>query len=300
MKMLKKGLVLFAALAVLGNAGSPCRAEIIPSYGPGQIGLTSVVLCDSLSVRKGSSSDSEVVETLHYGDRLMVVDQKDGWAECFLSDDVNAEAAGWVNASFIVIDPAWYRTDEKTTVYAWNDTAALKVAQLGKDTVLPILKEDEEWVVVSLRGAAGWIHKTDADRMGVEALNAAEEMEEEEEIVAIPEEEDAFTAYAEDGSSVSIHPVGGAMYEDAKGRTYVANGAGLYYCITTDITYASNPDVWTDEEVDLDHVWTGEDFGENPDYVYDEDEEKEWTGEDFGEIPGYEYDEDMDDGEIRD
>ncbi len=50
-------------------------------------------------------------------------------------------------------------TEKKTPVYAWNDTAAPKVALLDADTSLPILKEVGEWYVVSLRGAAGWIHK---------------------------------------------------------------------------------------------------------------------------------------------
>ena len=36
---------------------------------------------------------------------------------------------------------------------------APKVALLDKDTLLPILKDDGEWLVVSLRGATGWIHK---------------------------------------------------------------------------------------------------------------------------------------------
>ena len=80
-------------------------------------------------------------------------------ANCFLSDSVDAGPSGWVNSDYIIIDPSWYRTDETTPVYAWNDTAALKVALLDKGTRLPILKEEDAWYVVSLRGAAGWIHK---------------------------------------------------------------------------------------------------------------------------------------------
>jgi hypothetical protein len=53
----------------------------------------------------------------------------------------------------------WYVTEKETAVYAWNDTAALKVALLDKDTRLPVLKEEGDWYIVSLRGAVGWIHK---------------------------------------------------------------------------------------------------------------------------------------------
>ena len=64
-----------------------------------------------------------------------------------------------MKSDYLAIDPAWYRTDKATPVYAWNDTAAPKVGLLDKDTVLPILKDDGGWIVVGLRGASGWIQK---------------------------------------------------------------------------------------------------------------------------------------------
>ena len=36
---------------------------------------------------------------------------------------------------------------------------APKIALLDEDTRLPILKEEGDWYIVSLRGAAGWLHK---------------------------------------------------------------------------------------------------------------------------------------------
>ena len=166
MNMLKKRVLWFiVALAVLCAAGSACRAEIIPPHGEGQIGLQAVVLCESLTVRKERSASSKAVKKLQYGDRIIVQERWDGWAECFLSDAVDAGPAGWVNSDYIAIDPAWYRTDETTPVYAWNDTMAPKVALLGKGETLPILKDDGEWLIVSLRGATGWIYKNAADRM---------------------------------------------------------------------------------------------------------------------------------------
>ncbi len=136
---------------------------ILPSHGEGQIGLQAVVLCESLTVRQAPSASSKAVKTLKYGDFMVVQKQVDGWAECFLSDDVDAGPAGWVNTEYIFIDPAWYRTNEKTPVYAWNNTTAPKVALLDKNTTLPVLKDDGEWLIVSLRGATGWIHKNKAE-----------------------------------------------------------------------------------------------------------------------------------------
>ena len=77
---------------------------------------------------------------------------------CTLGDSEDSPC-GWLNADYIFINPAWYVTEKSTAVYAWNDTAAPKVALLDKNTRLPILKEEAEWYVISLRGATGWIHK---------------------------------------------------------------------------------------------------------------------------------------------
>lgn len=144
--------VIFAGIAT-------AQAEIIPPYGEGQIGLSSVVLCESLTIREAPNANAGILDSLEFGRRIIVMKQEDGWALICLSDDVDGGPAGYVNADYLAIDPAWYRTEAETPVYAWNDTNAPKVALLDKDTLLPILKDDGEWLVVSLRGATGWIHK---------------------------------------------------------------------------------------------------------------------------------------------
>ena len=143
------------------------HAEIIPPYGPGQqIGYPAVVLCEELTLREKPSASSRALQTLNYGDQPIVINAdlptgaevKNGFVYCTLGDSEDSPC-GWINTEYIVINPSWYRTEEKTPVYAWNDTSAPKVALLDKKTTLPILKEEGDWLVVSLRGAAGWIHK---------------------------------------------------------------------------------------------------------------------------------------------
>jgi len=149
--------ILTALVLALGCAGV-VHSEIIPPHGFGQIGLQAVVLCETLTLREKPDASSRVVQTLDYGDLPIVMEQENGWAYCAV-DDSEDSPLGWVNADYLAIDPAWYRTEKKTTVYAWNDTSAPKLALLNGNTRLPILKEDGGWLVVSLRGAAGWIQK---------------------------------------------------------------------------------------------------------------------------------------------
>ena len=152
-----------AAALIFLLSGVAARAEILPARGEGQIGLEAVVLCESLTVRKEPGASSGAVQTLTYGTRIIVQPETGGWARCFLSDGVDAGPAGWVNEDYLAIDPAWYRTEAATPVYAWNETTAPRVALLDKNVTLPILKDEGAWLIVSLRGAAGWIQKLDTD-----------------------------------------------------------------------------------------------------------------------------------------
>lgn len=149
--------MLTALLLALGLAGAG-QAEIIPAEGEGQIGLMAVVLCEKLTIRQEPASSARSVKTLRYGDRIIVQPQTGGWALCFLSDGLDDGPAGWVNEDYLAIDPAWYRTEALTPVYAWNERTAPKVALLDTNTLLPILRQEGPWLVVSLRGAAGWIY----------------------------------------------------------------------------------------------------------------------------------------------
>ena len=152
-------LTILALMMIVFGSIVTVQAEVLAPYGEGQIGLQAVVLCDSLTVREQPSINTRAVRILHSEDRVIVTKQEDGWAQICISDAVDAGPEGWVKTDYIVIDPAWYRADSATPVYAWNDTSALKVGLLDSGTILPVLKEDGEWIVVGLRGASGWIHK---------------------------------------------------------------------------------------------------------------------------------------------
>ncbi len=150
-------IVLAALILMIGSVGI-AYAEIIPPHGQGQIGLQAVVLCEELTLREEPNASSDKVRTLEYGDLPIVIDQSNGWAYCALGDSEDSPT-GWVNSDYLAVDPAWYRTEGKTPVYAWDEDWSPKVALLDGGTMLPILKDEGEWLLVSLRGAVGWIQQ---------------------------------------------------------------------------------------------------------------------------------------------
>ncbi len=158
--------ILTVLVLVIGCIGAAC-AEIIPPCEPGQqIGYPAVVLCETLTLREKPNTSAKTVKTLNYGDLPIVVGadlpegpkEENGFVYCTLGDSEDSPC-GWINSDYIFINPAWYVTEKKVTVYAWDDISAPKIALLDKDSRLPILKEEEDWYLVSLRGAVGWIQK---------------------------------------------------------------------------------------------------------------------------------------------
>ena len=285
---MKKRLLVSLALTFILSS-TACFASIIPPKGPGQIGLSSVILCNSLTVRDSASSSAGAVATVHYGDRIIVMDEKNGWSHITLGDSEDS-TQGWVNTDYILVDPSYYETDDDTTVYAWNSTSAKKIALLNEGNILPIIKDDGDWILVSIRGASGWINNPNRSRSSSASpviSQSSSSSEQKDQSSSDTSGEDWFTVYAKDGATVRIHHVGGAMYEDSRGRTYSKDEA-KFYCITTDITYALDPT-----------VWTGEYYGENefPDDDYDDyDDDEEYTN-DFEETGDGLHDVYAEDGE---
>ena len=169
-----KKLLLALMMIVLCTAAA--SATILPATGvdedyrawTGIDATRAVVLCQSLSVydERGDQGGRKV-STLYYsvdGATVLVIESWDGWAKIHYSDGAEF---GWVRSDYLLMDPAWYLCDDAVQVYAYPDTMAPCVALLGTGDELPIITEynaeNEGWVCVSLRGAAGWICKTPQD-----------------------------------------------------------------------------------------------------------------------------------------
>ncbi|MBR7041485.1 MAG: hypothetical protein IKI24_06545 [Clostridia bacterium] len=170
-------LILIALLVALLACVWTANAQILPPLGPGQqIGWPAVVLCDRLALHEKPLENSRVIAYLDYRDEPIVINadlpegpmEENGFVYCTTGDSEDSPN-GWISTESIIINPAMYVTESETFVYAWNDLDAPKVALLKKntavpafldpDTCLPILKDESDWLLVSLRGAVGWIHK---------------------------------------------------------------------------------------------------------------------------------------------
>lgn len=158
------GLVLIICLL----AGEACATIMEPrgvdlafKLSTGIEAREAVVLCRSLSGHLDHDSTSRKMKTLSAGNTFLTSENIDGWQNCFYEEGKDPI---WVRDFYLAIDPAWYITDGQTAVYAYDDLEAPRVALLGRNEELPVLLETEEWCVVGLRGAAGWIRKTSKDR----------------------------------------------------------------------------------------------------------------------------------------
>ena len=157
--------LLLAALLFTGSAGAvilePKGVNLEFKLFAGVEAREAVVLCRSLSGHEEADAASRKIKTLSAGNTFLTWEREPGWQNCYYAE---GEDPVWVRDYYVIEDPAYYVTDGQTAVYAYESLNAPRVALLGRNEELPILLETEDWCVVSLRGAAGWIRKTAKDR----------------------------------------------------------------------------------------------------------------------------------------
>ncbi len=166
---MKHSVRILALLFVLCLFTTTALADIEPAHGHGMIGYEAVVLSERLTVRQSADTRARSVRRLSFGDTFIVSSEVDGWCDCFLSE--TGGPVGYVLSDYIAIDPMYFIADESTVVYAWDSVYAKKVAMVGTGTRMPILMERGGWLLVSLRGASGWIHMNREDLNLYRSLN---------------------------------------------------------------------------------------------------------------------------------
>ena len=168
---MRKGLsVICAAVMSLALCAS-ALAEIAHPAGPGQLGYEAVVLSKNVSLRPTTNANAKAVKRLNYGDRMAVMPIGKGWCEVYLSETEGL--SGYVLEDYILIDPAYIIIEESTPVYAWKATNAKRVGLISKGETYPIIRMEGNWLLISLRGAAGWILRPEGEAGGTARMKTS-------------------------------------------------------------------------------------------------------------------------------
>jgi hypothetical protein len=167
--MKKIGLCLVLVFCLITTVAF---GEIIHPMGAGQLGFDAVVISKNISIRPTMNANAKAVTRLNYGDHLAVMSLGNGWCECYLSETEGV--SGYVLEDYILIDPAYITTEESTPVYAWQAQNAKRVGLLGRGETYPIIRMEGNWILISLRGAAGWILRPTGDYTGTARMRTAD------------------------------------------------------------------------------------------------------------------------------
>ncbi|MCR4875563.1 MAG: hypothetical protein K5922_00155 [Clostridiales bacterium] len=159
-------LVLFILIT------STALGELTRPMGVGQLGYDAVVISKTVSIRPTQNANAKAVRKLNFGDHLPVMPVGNGWCECYMSETEGL--TGYVLEDYILLNPAYMTTEDSTPVYAWQDRRAKRVGLLGRGETYAIIRMDENWILISLRGAAGWIARPSGDPTGTARMRTAD------------------------------------------------------------------------------------------------------------------------------
>jgi len=159
---------LFCMVLVLVMvAGSACATILDPrgvdlefKLNTGIEAKRAEVLCRSLSALQEPNTRARKMKSFSAGQNFLTWESEDIWLNCFYSDGADP---AWVRNYYVLVDPHYYRTDNGTPVYAYGSTSAPRVGLTDTGDVYPIIMENDNWVVISIRGASGWIRKNNND-----------------------------------------------------------------------------------------------------------------------------------------
>ena len=113
------------------------------------------VLCETLTMYENADNNSKKLMTIPYGEQFAILgDPNDEWVSI-----VYNKIEGCVRSAYIIVDPEFYATDDETAVYAMPTETSPRVALLPDQTECIVIGEYEGYIVISLRGAAGFIQK---------------------------------------------------------------------------------------------------------------------------------------------
>ncbi|MGN0747369.1 MAG: hypothetical protein ACI4ML_11885, partial [Aristaeellaceae bacterium] len=155
-------LMLTPVYASAGEASNQALILSLPMEDDGlepNYGRMAQVLCESLSLRQSPSFSAQVITTLGWNTTLLPEgDPVDGWQlVTVVADDGSLGYTGYVRSEYLLYDCRWYTAAASTPVYAYPSPEAPRVGLLDKDSAYPIIAEYNGYIVISLRGASGFV-----------------------------------------------------------------------------------------------------------------------------------------------
>ncbi|MDR0928322.1 MAG: SH3 domain-containing protein [Oscillospiraceae bacterium] len=124
----------------------------------GQSLSTGFVLCETLTLRETPSTLSARVGFMEYSATFDILEESNGWYRVQYHG-VERLAEGWVQSAYVLKDPAYYAASVETPVLAYPAADAKRVGLIDPGTELAIIAETDDYYIVSLRSASGFIAK---------------------------------------------------------------------------------------------------------------------------------------------
>lgn len=120
------------------------------------------VLCNTLTMRLEPSESAAALCALDYGAKLYVYlpnDNNDEWYHVVYMPENAEHAEGYLKGAYVLLDPEWYAPTVNTPIYAYPTEDAKRVALMPRGKRVAIIYKTDEYYIVSLRGASGYILK---------------------------------------------------------------------------------------------------------------------------------------------
>lgn len=117
------------------------------------------VLCETLSLRENPDATSKIIQTMTYGTYFTVIEESGSWYNVTYRDEEGLRYSGWVRKEYVLVNPDYFIPDGETPVYAMPSGSAKRVGLISGETRYPIIGEIDGFLVISLRGASGFVVK---------------------------------------------------------------------------------------------------------------------------------------------
>lgn len=138
------------------------KNELRASDGTSEENPYAFVLCQKLNVYTQKDTDSEVAGVLEYGSVHEVLEESEEMVFIRFYQTVNGtpfERYGWVSKEYVVLDPPYYIANHPSPVLATPQDDAKILYWLNTYDALRVIGEAEDFYIVSLQGAAGFMKK---------------------------------------------------------------------------------------------------------------------------------------------